>query len=70
MVREQPIDLSACESHLMAGDIFTKRFGTIDKWVQVMKLIGHLSWNDFLRLFNQGSRLFPTDVKGKCEDSD
>ena len=28
-----------------------------------MKLIGHLRWYDFLRLFNQGSRSFPTDVK-------
>ena len=25
--REQPIDLGACESHLMAGDMFTKCFG-------------------------------------------
>ena len=63
MVREQPIDLGACESHLMAGDLFTTWFGTGDKWDQVMKLIGHLRWVDFLRLFNQGSRPFPTDVK-------
>ena len=28
-----------------------------------MKLIGHLRWVDFFRLFNQGSRSFPTDVK-------
>ena len=42
---------------------FTKCFGTADKWNQVMKLIGRLRWVDFLRLFNQGSRSFPTDVK-------
>ena len=28
-----------------------------------MKLIGHLSWGDCLRLFNQGSHSFPTDLK-------
>ena len=43
--------------------IFTECVGTTDQWIQVMKLIGHLSWSDFLRLFNQGSRLFPTVVK-------
>ena len=63
VVREQPIDVGACGSHLMAGDLFTKCVGTTDKWIQVMKLIGHLSWSDVLRRFNQGSRLFPTDVK-------
>ena len=63
MVREQPIDLGASESHLMAGDMFTTCFGTADKWDQVMKLIGHLRWVYFLRLFNQGSRSFPNDLK-------
>ena len=43
--------------------MFTKCFGTADKWNQVMKLIGHLRWFDFLRLFNQWSRPCPTDVK-------
>ena len=42
----------------MAGDMFTKCFGTADK-----KLIGRLRWADFLRVFNQWSRSFPTDVK-------
>ena len=48
---------------IMAGDMFTKCFGTADKWDQVMKLVGHLRWVDFLRLFNQGGRSFPIDVK-------
>ena len=47
----------------MAGGMFTKCVGTADKWNQVMKLIGHLRWVDCLRLFDQGSRPFPTDVK-------
>ena len=47
----------------MAGDLFTKCVCTTDKWNQVMKLIGHLAWNDLLRLFNQGSRLFLTEAK-------
>ena len=68
VVREQPIDLGACESRLMASDICTKCFGTTDKWTQVMKMIGHLSRNDVLRSFNQGSRLFPTDLKQEDVD--
>ena len=47
----------------MARGMFTKCFGTADKWNPVMKLIGHLRWVDFLRLCNQGSRSFFTDVK-------
>ena len=42
VLREQPIDLGACESHLMAGHILTMYVGTTDKWVQVKKLFGHL----------------------------
>ena len=50
---------------LWVGDVFTKCFGTTDKLIQVMKLIGHLSWKDVLRLFNQGSRPYLIDVKNE-----
>ena len=30
--RNLPVDPAACESHLMAGDIFTKRFTEVAKW--------------------------------------
>ena len=38
--REQP-DLGACESNLMAGDLFTKCFSNSKKWYEVMKQIAH-----------------------------
>ena len=61
--REQPIDLEACESHLIAGDMFTKCFGISQKWYEVMKRIPHMPWSDFLKLFNQGNKPYPQDVK-------
>ena len=61
--REQPIDLGACESHLMAGDVFTKCFGHSQKWYEVMKLISHMPWSDFLKLSNQGNEPYPQDAK-------
>ena len=65
--RELPIDLGACESHLMAADIFTKIFAENMKWVDVMRLIGHLRWNDFLTLFNRGNKSFPEKPKKTTE---
>ena len=48
----------------MAGDdVFTKCFGNSQKWYEVMKLISHVAWPDFLKLFNQGKKPYPHDVK-------
>ena len=41
--RKQPIDLGACESHLMAGDIFTRAFTELAKWTDVRRLIAHMT---------------------------
>ena len=43
--------------------MFTKCFGTSQKWHEGMKLITHMPWPDFLKLFNQGSKPYPQDVK-------
>lgn len=61
--REQPIYFGACESHLMAADMFTNIFTNCEKLVDVMRLIAHLFWADFLRLFNKGNMPFPDTGK-------
>ena len=59
--RTEPIDVGACESHLMAGDMFTKSFTNGLKWNQVMKLISNFQWSEFLEMFNKGTHTpFPT----------
>ena len=47
----------------MAGDMFTKCFGNSQKLYEVMKPISHMPWSDFLKLFNQGNKPYPQDVK-------
>ena len=39
--------------YLMAADIFTKMFSNEIKWLEVIRLIGHMRWHDFLHLFNK-----------------
>ena len=36
---------------------------TLQKWYEVMKRISHLPWMDFPRLFKQGNKPYPQDVK-------
>ena len=61
--REQPIDLGTRESHLMAGDMFIKCAGSSQKLYEVMKPIFHMLGSDLLKLFNQGNKHYPQDVK-------
>jgi hypothetical protein len=61
IVQDGTVDIGACESHLMAGDIFTKCFPSSSKWYDVMKLVAHMRWCDFLKLFNKGIKMdFPS----------
>ena len=61
--REQPSDSGACESHLMAGFMFTTCFGHFEKSYEVMKLNSHMPWPDVLNLFNIGSKPHTQDIK-------
>ena len=68
--RQQPIDLGACESHLQAADMFTKRFTDGLKWRDVTRLVAIMPWMDFLILFNKGrSTPFPEDLKNKLTET-
>ena len=63
IVQDGTVDIGACESHLMAGDIFTKRFPSSSKCYGVMKLVVHMRWPDFLKVFNKGIKMFPSTKK-------
>ena len=61
IVQDGTVDIGACESHLMAGNVFTKCFPFSCKLYDVMKIVARMRWCDFLKLFNKGIKMdFPS----------
>ena len=67
IVQDGTVDIGACESHLMAGDVFTKCFPSSSKWYDVMELVGHMRWHDFLNLLYTNIQKYCPSAKNKTD---
>ena len=54
----------------MAGDMFTKCFGRVQKWNEVMKRMSHMPWSDFLKFVYQGNNNYPQYVKKEITNTE
>ena len=69
IVQDGTVDIGACESHLMAGDSFTKCFPSSSKLYDVMKLVAHMRWCDFRKLFNKMIKMDFPSIKNKDDST-
>ena len=64
-MQDGTVNIGACKSRFMAGDIVTKCFPSSSKWYDVLNRVAHMRWPDLLTLFNEGTKMDLPSAKNK-----